>query len=231
MPCCKRSGRNAFGQKNIVTVPLAETVPKNKVYDQPSILVNKNIIQLGNILTFGFGGNFQGGITISDVTFNYGPDGVFFPVDEVKPGMNPDVLLNLQKGFKLNDKTWLGIGTQSGANIADEGTDFSSFNYVNGQTKVWGDNLILLGGYYGNDTRLVTDESKFGLLAGLNIPLTQKLSFAGDYISGNHDRSFINTGLNLKLSDKWTIYGGGVIPAPNSGNNFGGTIQLQYQSK
>ena len=223
---------SAFTQNNVITVPLAKVVQKKKVYLQPGVLVNKNIVQLGNILTYGFGGNFQGGITIIDFTMNYESEENFFPFDSVRPGMNPDVLLNLQKGFKLNDKSWIGIGTQSGFNIADNGTDFSTFNYVNAQTKVFGDNLILLGGYHGNDTRLVTeDENEFGLLAGFKVPLTKKLSFAGDYISGNNARSYINTGLGLKLSNTWSMYGGAVIPAPNSGNKYAGTIQFRYLSK
>ncbi len=116
-----------FGQKNVVTVPLAEVVQKKKVYDQPSAVVNKNIIQLSNILTYGFGGNFQGGITLIELTMNYG-SGNFFPYDSYQPGMNPDVLVNLQKGFKHSDKSWIGIGTQSGVNISDERTAFSTFN-------------------------------------------------------------------------------------------------------
>ena len=220
-----------FGQNNIVTVPIAEVIQKKKIYVQPGVLVNKNIVQLGNILTYGFGGNFQGGITLIDLTMNYGPEETFFPIESVQPGMNPDVLLNLQKGFKLNKNTWIAIGTQSGFNIADNGTSFSTFNYLNSQTKILGDNLILLGVYHGNDTRLVTEENKIGLLAGFNVPLTKKLSYVADYISGNHARSFINTGLGLKLTDKWSIYGGAVIPAPDSGNKAAGTIQFRYLSK
>ena len=224
---------SAFAQNNVITVPIAETVQKKKVYVQPGVLVNKNIVQLANILTYGLGANFQAGITIIDVTMHYGNNGeTFFPIDSVKPSMNPDVLLNLQKGFKLNNKTWIGIGTQSGVNIADNGTNFSTFNYVNAQTKVFKDNLILLGGYHGNDTRLATEEdNKFGLLAGLKIPLTKKWNVAADYISGNNARSLINAGLGLKLSSKWSMYGGAVIPAPDSGNKYGGTIQFRYLSK
>ena len=222
---------SGFCQNNIVTVPVADVVQKKKVYVQPGVVVNKNIIQLGNILTYGFGGNFQGGITIIDLTMNYGSGENFFPYDEVQPGMNPDVLVNLQKGFKLNDKSWIGIGTQSGVNIADNGTDFSTFNYLNAQTKVWGDNLILIGAYHGNNIRLVTEEDKFGLLAGFQVPLSKKLTYVADYISGNNARSYINTGFGLKLSDTWSIYGGAVIPAPNSGNKLAGTLQFRYLSK
>ena len=224
-------GYSSLGQNNIITVPVAEIVPKKKVYLQPGAVANRDIIQLSNIVTYGFGGNFQGGITITDVTLNYGSGEPFFPIDSVKPGVNSDVLVNLQKGFKLNDKTWIGIGTQSGANLADNGTDFSTFNYVNAQTKIFGDNLILLGAYHGNDTRLVTEERKFGLLAGFQIPLTKKVTYTGDFISGNNARSYINTGFGVKLTDKWSIYGGGVIPAPDSGNKYGGTLQVRYLGK
>ena len=221
----------SFAQNNMVTVPIAEVVQKKKIYIQPGLVVNRDIVQLGNILTYGFGGNFQGGITIIDLTGNFGPEETFFPIDSVQPGVNPDVLINLQKGFKVNKNTWIGIGTQSGFNIADNGTHFSTFNYLNAQTKIWGDNLILLGVYHGNDTRLVMKEGKIGLLAGFKVPITKKVSYVADYISGNNARSFINSGLGLKLTKKWAIYGGAVIPAPDSGNKLGGTIQFRYMSK
>lgn len=222
---------HSFGQNNIVTVPIAKVVGKEKVYIQPGVVVNRNIIQLGNILTYGFKNNFQGGITVIDLTMNYGPEETFFPVDSLKPGMNPDVLVNLQKGFKINKKTWIGIGTQSGINIADNGTRFSTFSYLNAQTEILGNNLILLGLYHGNDTRLVTEEGKIGILAGFKVPVTKKLSFVADYISGNNARSYINTGLGYKLTNKWALYGGAVIPAPDSGNKLAGTIQFRYLSK
>lgn len=227
--CISFSG---FGQNNIITVPVAEIVPKNKVYVQPGIVVNRNVAQLGLITSWGFGANFQGGITLTDITMDYGPNREeFFPVDEVNPGMNPDVLINFSKGFKLNKKTWIGIGTLAGVNVADNGTDFSNFNYINAQTDIFKDNMILLGVYQGNDTRLVTDESKFGLLAGFKIPLSKKWTFASDYISGNNARSYINTGFGLKLTNKWAAYGGAVIPAPDSGNKLAGTLQFRYLSK
>ena len=222
---------SGFGQNNIITVPIPEPVPKKKVYVQPGLLINKDIAQIGTIVTFGFGGNFEGGITITDITMNFGPEETFFPVDSLQPGVNPDVLVNLSKGFKLNNKTWLGLGTLSGINVADNGTRFSTFNYLNAQTKVFKDNLILLGVYHGNDTRLVTNESKIGLLAGFQIPLTKKWSFASDYISGDNARSYINTGFKVKLSGKWSAYGGAAIPAPDSGNKLAGTLQFRYKSK
>ena len=226
--CISFSG---FGQNNIITVPVAEVVPKNKVYVQPGIVVNRNIAQLGLITSWGFGSNFQGGITVTDITMNFGAGEPFFPVDKYQPGMNPDVLVNFSKGFKLNKKSWVAIGTLAGVNIADNDTRFSNFNYINGQTKVFKDNLILLGVYQGNDTRLVTEESKFGLLAGFKIPIGKKWTYAGDYISGNHARSYINTGFGFKLTSKWAVYGGAVIPAPDSGNKLAGTLQFRYLSK
>ncbi|WP_017730891.1 hypothetical protein [Nafulsella turpanensis] len=219
---------SGFAQNNIITVPVPEIVPKKKVYVQPGVVVNRNLAQFGTIVSYGLGANFQAGITITDVTTNFGPEETFFPIDSVKPGLNPDVLVNFSKGWKLSKGTWLGIGTMSGFNVADNGADFSSFNYFNGQTKIFKDNLVLLGVYYGNDTRLVTKEGKFGLLAGFKVPLSKKWSFAGDYISGNNARSYINTGFGYKITSHWAAYGGAVIPAPDSGNKLAGTLQFRY---
>ena len=218
----------AFGQKNLISVPMAETVGKKKVLVQPSIAANEDLMQLGTILTLGFGNNFQGGLNVTDVTFNFGPEDEFFPIEKVQPGVNPEVLLNLHKGFKLNNKTWLAIGTLTGTNVATEGTNFSMFNYINGQTEVFGKNIILLGVYHGEETYLVTNEQKTGIMAGLSIPLTQKWTLLGDYISGDHARSYIHSGLELKLSNAWAIMVGAGFPAPNSGNKTTGILQISY---
>lgn len=222
---------SAFAQKNLIAVPMADIVAEKKVLIQPSIAANEDLMQLGNILTFGFGNNFQGGINVTDVTFNFGPQDEFFPIEKVQPGVNPEVLLNLQKGFKVNSKTWLAIGTLTGANIATEGTNFSMFNYLNGQTEIFGKNKVLLGVYHGEETYLVTDEAKFGIIAGLVIPLTQKWSLLGDYISGDNARSYIHSGIKYKLSSAWAITGAAGFPAPDSGNKTTGIIQIVYLSK
>lgn len=217
-----------FAQKNIIAVPLAEVVDPNKILVQPSVAASEDVVQLGAILTFGLGNNFQGGINLTDITLNFGPEDEFFPVEQVQPGSNPEVLLNFQKGFNLGNKTWIAIGTLTGANIATEGTNFSMFNYLNGQTQIFGKNTILLGVYHGEETYLVTDEQKFGILAGIEIPLSQKWTLMGDYISGNNARSYIHTGLGVKLGKAWSLMGAAGFPAPDSGNKTIGILQLTY---
>ena len=221
----------AFGQKNIVAVPLAEVVDKKKVLIQPSITASEDLLQLGSILSFGFGNNFQAGITLTDVTFNFGPEDDFFPVERVQPGVNPEVLINFQKGFKIQNKTWLAIGTLTGANIASEETNLSMFSYINGQTQLFGKYTVLLGIYHGEETYLVTNEKEFGMMAGVEIPLTQKWTLLGDYISGNHSRSYIHSGVEVKLSKSWSLMGGAGFPAPDSNNKTIGVLQVSYLGK
>lgn len=221
----------AYGQNNIITVPVAEVVPEQKVYVQPGFVMNASSLQFANILTYGLPWDLQAGITLSDLTVNHSGGGPALPIYSVDPASNPDVLLNLHKGFKLGSVGWIGVGTLTGANVSAAGAGLSTFNYVNAQAKIFGDNLILLGAYQGNSWRLATSGIRFGLLAGLKVPLTQRLTVAADFISGNNARSFINSGLGLKLTDEWSIYAGAVIPAPNSGNRFGGTIQVRFLSK
>lgn len=220
-----------YAQNNIITVPVAEPVAEKKLYLQPGVVANASSVQFANILTYGLGWDFQAGVTITDLTLKYGPGDTLLPIYSVDPGSNPDVLINLQKGFKLGSNAWVAVGTLSGVNLSASAVGFSTFNYVNAQTKVLGENLLLLGVYQGNGWRLATKGSRFGLLAGFKIPVTQHLTVAADFISGNHARSFINAGLGLKLTDEWSTYAGAVIPAPESGNKFGGTLQFRYLTK
>lgn len=216
---------SALAQKNLFNVPLPEAVEQGKLYVQPGITITRDNLQLSNILTYGLGKGFQAGININDLTIDHKSEENVFPYDSVAPGVNPDVLVNLQKGFDLSDKLKLGIGTWSGANIANE-VDFSSFSYVNFSASFLGENKVVLGGYYGNDTYVVQGNNA-GYMAGLEVPLiSDKLKLLGDYISGENERSMVSLGLEVKLPKNWQLAVGAQLPAPGSGNPRGVIIQV-----
>lgn len=156
----------SYGQKNIFTVPVADIVEKGKFYVQPGATISDQLA-LSGIFTYGIGSKLQAGITIKDLTYAYKSDDNKFPYEKVDPADNPDILANVQTGFNMGDNFKVGLGTQSGANIAGNGTDFSSFNYLNLQAN-FSNNKLILGKYYGNDTYVVTGNNS-GILAGVEI--------------------------------------------------------------
>lgn len=216
-------GISSYAQKNVFTVPLAEMVEKGKLYVQPGATVNKQIA-LSSIFTYGFGSNFQAGVTIKDLTYAYRSDDNKFPFERVNPADNPDVLANLQTGFGIGRVLRFGLGTQSGYNFAADETNFSSFNYLNLQLNI-SKAKFLVGTYHGNDTYVAKGNNN-GIMAGLVLPLSgDKVKFLGDYLSGNNVRSVINLGLGFKLG-KWSMSVGGQLPTPDSNNPYAGIIQF-----
>ncbi len=189
---------------------------------QPGATVTKQL-SLSSIFTWGIGGKFQAGVTLKDLTYAYQSDNNKFPYEEIAPADNPDLLANLQTAFDVGNTFKVGHGTQSGLNIAGDGTDFSSFNYLNLQA-TFNKTKLLVGPYYGNNT-YVANGNNAGILAGVQLPLSDKVNLLGDYLSGTNARSVINLGLGIKLG-KWTMSVGGQLPSPDSGNSYGGIIQV-----
>lgn len=214
----------SYAQKNFFNVPMAEMVETGKLYMQPGATISEQI-QLSSVFTYGIGRHVQAGINVRDVTINYKSKENVFPYRTVDPAVNPDVRANLQTGFDLSNTFKIGLGTQSGYNIAGKGVDFSSFNYLNLQADV-GQSKFVIGSYYGNDT-FVVEGNNTGLMAGLEIPLgTDKVNLMADYISGTNARSSINLGLEFKVGPKWKLALGAQVPSPGSGNSPGGIIQF-----
>jgi hypothetical protein len=144
--------------------------------------------------------------------------------------VNPDLLVNAQKGFELIDEVWsLGIGTQAGVNPARQSRQvrFQNFTWgVSELTLTEGGLKAYVGAYYAN-TAYAGPGARGGFMLGTAVPIIKdKVHFQADFISGRRDISVGVVGAVFFLPNKWQLSLGAQLPAPRSGNPYGAVIEL-----
>jgi hypothetical protein len=110
--------QESIAQRNLIDVPSGEIVERGKTFLQVQGVLAKHGLNSSAVFTYGLGSNFEIGLTFHQLVFKRSQG---IEVNAEKPEENPDLLINAQKGFDVNDWFMLGIGTSSGVNAARAG--------------------------------------------------------------------------------------------------------------
>jgi hypothetical protein len=224
--CCFLMSYQISAQRNLIDAPTSEIVEPKKVFFQEQGVFTKKEINTSTIFTYGFGKNFEAGITLNQFVFKRSSG---LETNSEKTEETPDLLINAQKGFEINDWLKAGLGTKSGINTAKSSGDFrfSNFSYLNTQFSVQDEkHKIIAGVYYANDT-YAGDGSNWGAMAGVDITLAEeKLNFIGDLLTGSNSLGVFNTALEISLPQNWKVALGAQFPFPRSDNDVGGVLQI-----
>lgn len=138
-----------------------------------------------------------------------------------------DSYITLTKWFDISKKWKIGIGSQNGTTLFSESKSLHNFTYIQNSYDVL-DYLNLNGGTYFVNKALATNSQQFGALLGVNYHIIpKKLWVEYSFLSGNSNvsGSMINT--FIKLNNQIDLYFGVQVPAPNSGNEFAGTVGIK----
>jgi hypothetical protein len=215
----------ANAQQNLFNVPNGKITDLGEMFFQQQFNLSRPVGSSNSTFDFGLGKDFELGFNILDVNMydrlekSTGPSQV-----------NPDLLLNGQKGFGLVDEVWhLGIGTQMGINPARRSRE------VRYQAAAWAINEFKLpdergslyaGGYYAN-VAYGGPGDRFGGLFGMEIPIIKdKLHFQADWITGNRDISTVVVGAVIMFPNEWQLSLGAQLPTPRSHNPYGLVLEL-----
>jgi len=215
-----------MAQRNLVDVPSSEIVEPKKIFLQGEITFERENINTSAIFTYGLPGDWEVGLVFYKVDFKRS-EGVQISSDH--PEENPDVLLAVQKGFKLSDWFKLGLGTQFGVNVVKSHQDlrFVNFNFVNTQFSFGARNHMIVAGVYYGDDAYVTQGTNAGIMAGIDLNLSKdKLHLVADFFSGTSAISVINVALQISVGKSWKIMGGAQLPVAGSDNEHGGILQV-----
>lgn len=214
-----------WGQKNLVDIPTAEIVEKNKLFLQLQASYAPRNLSTGVTLTYGAGRNFDFGLTLHQFVFQHGKG---LEIDPSQPENNPDFLCNVQKGFPLNERSAISCGTRTGINAADNGSRIGlvTFDYLAVHLRTKKDHLLVGGVFYGNEP-YSGKSNTWGAMGGFDIPVFRnKLNFVGDLTTGNNSLSVINGAVDLSLGQEWKLTIGAQIPFPGSSNQEGVYLQI-----
>lgn len=217
----------AAAQQNLFNVPNGKITNLGEMFFQEQFNFSRPAGSSNSTFDFGLGRDFELGFNVLDMNFyEHGdpPDG--------RHQVNPDLLLNAQKGFELTEDEWhLGIGSQMGINPAKRSRD------VRYQALAWAINEFKLpedrgsfyaGAFYAN-VAYAGPGDRFGALFGTEIPIIKdKLHFQADWITGNRDISVIVVGGVILFPNTWQLSLGAQLPAPRSHNPHGFVMELTH---
>jgi hypothetical protein len=212
------SGQKAFAQTTIMNAPSSDVVAAKNVYLEMDFITNYAWAQgddrFANYLpraVVGVGGNVEVGVNVSYT----GVPGGGAPI-EIHPNAKWQFYNNEGKGIAAAAGCMFIVpitnraGTDTFAQCYSVASKQFSGNYG---PKFTGGGYRLIGVNSG-------DETKTGVIAGYQQPLTQKLSFIVDWQSGNNRFGYISPSLNLSTPRNGNLSGGYAIANQGRGRNW-----------
>lgn len=205
----------AYGQQTIVNVPSDALTPKGAgFYLHESAFVPESPeakYVTTNFWCYGISDNTELCATMYNITDTGSPDGAlglgYKSVKKLFEDDVPEAELKWTHGFMMPIR--LNDGEQA----------VGYFPYSHLAMNVPGTNLRVLGGAAIGSKNLF-GESTASALAGLEFPITEKLSFTGEWFSGNHNLSALIPGLTWH-SEKLLFVHGLKIPNNFDPNEYG----------
>ncbi|MEP6819889.1 MAG: hypothetical protein ABJA18_10170 [bacterium] len=206
---------SAAAQSTIFNVPSSDVQAPRKVYLEADFITHFASYANGGYQTYGprvvvgLPGNTEVGVNVF-YTRSSGPEPV-----------------NLQPNFKWqfyqNEKR--GLAFAAGVLVSIPVTHrrdgkTTGLVYIVGSKNFEGAHgpRLTFGGYQ-RVGRFDDGTDKTGVLAGYEQPLTKKLSFVTDWVSGNNDLGYVTSGAGITFSPKNNIYAGYSFGNHGRGNN------------
>ncbi len=204
-------------QQNFFNVPSSDITEHKKMFFQQQFnLLTTNIVS-NTTLSYGLKNNFEIGVNLLGVTYDYTSKG-FVSSDVNDTPVYPSFGVNAQKSLIMLKDYSLMIGGQ--LLFPSQLKNLEYYTYINNKIEIPKTKLIA-GLYYGNnnylgnETRFSNSIQNFGLQFGFEYEaINDKLFIQGDYISGKTAMSNLILGGAYKYSKH--IYLSAGYQMPNS---------------
>ena len=213
-------------QKNFFEVPSGEHVETSEFFAQMQATATTDDINTMAAVTYGLGRRADIGITFNQWDFQRGQGIVR---DPEHPEQSPDILINAQKAFVVNNHLIVAAGLRSGVNGVGSRNDvrFADFNYVTGRVE-WGMHAIVAGGYFANRAYQGAG-APVGIMAGLDLSLLPNaLHLIADFTSGNSALSTTDAGFEVQFLKEWHVALGVQLPHHGADTPVGGLLQISW---
>jgi hypothetical protein len=184
---------------------------------------------------FGLGKNWDVGLNVVDLPISFKKGTSLFSAND-KRGTYPYYplwMITAQKQFDVGHHFQINVGTQAGGNIpANSGHyDWVYKNYALGRYNL-GDHkgFFIAGPYHANDVYFGPNSSgqHFGWMFGYEIPLSERISLMGDFISGQNKKSVSTVGGVYNVSKRLQLCVAALVAYPNEELSKGAVIEINW---
>ncbi|UYZ62773.1 hypothetical protein [Hymenobacter weizhouensis] len=221
----------AQAQQNLFNIPSGDLTPKGKVFFQHQTnLYGQGYLESKNHFVYGLGKGWEVGANVVNIQMNFGRGRDWFGYNRADRSipLAPLAKLTGQKFFYLSPTVITSVGTQVGINpwkFSGVSRELTHFTY-----NLWQWNprhhVKVVAGPYLSDRGTLGQGNRAGLLLGAEFPITKKLLFMGDFISGNNYTSVSVLGFNYLATKRVQLCLGALLPNPNSNNRHGVVLEL-----
>ena len=224
--------RAAQAQQNLFNIPAGDLTPRGKVFFQHQTnLYSRGYFESKNHLVYGLGNGWEAGVNVINIQMNFrrrGNDWLGLNRDDRSIPLAPLVKLTGQKFFFLSDRVSASVGTQVGLNPVRFGGVSRELTHFTYNTWVWSPrhHVKVVAGPYLSDRGTLGAGNRAGVLVGAEFPVTKKLLFMGDFISGNNYTSVSVVGFNYLATKRVQICLGALLPNPGTSNRPGVVFEL-----
>ena len=228
---CVLCGTTVFAQQNLFNIPSANITPTNKVFYQHQLNVyNLRDYASKHHFVYGLPKNWEVGLNVVNINIKPSTLQSWFPINdsERKEPFAPIAMLTAQKQIQLSKHLQLNIGTQIGTNLLIEGYGYrrlTTFSYALAAyrtNKHWS----FVAGPYVTDETFMGKGNNAGVLVGFEIPLNKRWLLMGDFVSGNTKNSVSVLGFTYNVNKHFQLCLGGLVPNPNSKENYGVVFEI-----
>ena len=226
--CFGNGSRLLMAQQNLFNVPSSEITIKGKGFFQQQINFEKSGIQSNTTFDFGLGRNWELGLNCLNAVWNPQTARIESNLNLNLGSLGPVFMINCQKGFQVSENMAIGIGVQGGGHFASLGSTFrkSALAYVNSNTSFFNEKLKFIGGFYGGNKEYFGRKTSYGLMAGFEFKLANRLNLMADFMTGENSLSGGVAGFVFYCKDWLPLSFGWQMPLPESLNQKAFVFEL-----
>lgn len=191
----------AQAQQTIFNVPSSDMTPRHKILAQEQVSLDADKWQATTTIDYGLGHNWEIGANLYNVEYMRQEHTWLRNDTTVQTAYAPLLLINAQKTFDLNESLHIGLGTQTGVNIAPtRKTSWVGLGYVNLGADFRDEHYKAVIGAYAGNQRYLAKGPMAGIHMGIDAGiLYQKVHILADWATGTHEYGQLIAGVEFYL--------------------------------
>ncbi|WP_229311384.1 hypothetical protein [Larkinella rosea] len=196
------SGLAAEAQQTIFNVPSSDITPAHRIMAQVQLDINREEVCSMSTLDYGLNHNWEIGLNLYHFDYER-PAHTWLRNDTTTHiPYAPLLLLNAQKTIDLTDNLHLGLGGQTGLNLAAaHKTAWVGWAYGNLGYEFDGKHYKTVAGVFAGNRRYLADGPTLGVHLGIDAGIWyEKVHVLADWASGSHDYGQLILGAEVYLA-------------------------------